>query len=146
MLLYIDIQVSIALSVQVDNIPKICDSIILYEAMHKRKVFLDAFAEGLEVFKIRSAINLYPEMFKTLFVASDTCTPDDVIATLNMPYTMSPEHQRIAGYLKDCIKQLDETGNPTVIIIITIIVIHYSFLSQVHGSVYDGFTVAMTGF
>ncbi len=78
--------------------------------MHKRKVFIDAFAEGLEVFKIRSAINLYPEMFKALFVASDTCTPDNVIATLSMPCTMSPEDQRIAGYLKDCIKQLDESG------------------------------------
>lgn len=47
----------------------ITESIILYEALHKRKVFLDAFGEGMEVLGVLSLIQLFPEMMKPAFTA-----------------------------------------------------------------------------
>lgn len=87
----------------------ICDAIIIYDVLHKRKIFLDAFAEGLEVFYLRTGIQAFPDLFQELFVAADTCSPDDVLGILKFQCDDS-ESSKIAGYLKSSIKKLDESG------------------------------------
>ncbi len=93
-----------------DNIPTICDSIIIYEALQMRQIFLDAFSDGLEVFKLKSAINVFPELFKDLFVASDKFSPDEVLGVLRFPLLMSDEEVVIADYLRNCILKFTEKG------------------------------------
>ena len=94
------------------NIPGICDAIITHDVLHKRKVLLDCFAEGLEVFSARSAIQAFPDLLEELFVASESCSPQDVLAILHFEegFEQDPDKLRVAGYLKACIERLDEAG------------------------------------
>ena len=48
----------------------------LYDVL-QWKVFLDAFAGGLEVFHLKTAMNTFPELLRELFIASDECSPSD---------------------------------------------------------------------
>ena len=75
-------------------------------------MFLDAFSEGLEVFYLKSAIEAFPDLFEQLFVASDTCSPNDVLSILQFrdDLAANPEQLRVAGFLKSVIRKLDETG------------------------------------
>lgn len=93
-----------------ENIAVICDTIIIYDVLHKRKVFLDAFSEGLEVFHLKTAINTFPELFRELFVASDACSPNDVLAILQFDEDLGPQEQRVMNYFKKAIQKLNETG------------------------------------
>ena len=108
-----------------ENIAVICDTIIIYDVLHKRKVFLDAFSEGLEVFHLKTAINTFPELFRELFVASDACSPDDVLAILHFDEDLGPQEQRVLNYFKKAIRKLNETGTYSPPLLI--------FLSQ-HGT------------
>ncbi len=86
---------------------------ILYEAMQKRKVFLDALTDGLEMFKLKTAINMFPDLLKCLFVASDTCLRSShVIGMLEFPRTMDGDEERVAEYLKNCLNNFGEKGSP----------------------------------
>lgn len=78
--------------------------------MHKRKLYLDAFAEGLETFQLRTAITTFPELFKELFVASDVCSPTDVLAIFHFDENLGPEEERLRTYFHDAMMQLTETG------------------------------------
>jgi len=66
-------------------------AIIIYDVFHKRKVFLDAFAEGLGIFHLKTAINAFPELFKELFIVSDTCSSSDVLVILHFDDICGPE-------------------------------------------------------
>ncbi len=92
------------------NIPRICDAIILYEGLQKRKVYLDAFSDGLEVFRMRTAIHLFPHLFKDLFIPSDTCSSDDVLAVLKFRTDLTTEEQRVTEYLLKFIRHIEEKG------------------------------------
>ena len=92
---------NVILRSQVENIAGICDSIIIHDVLHKQKVYLDAFAEGLEVFHLKTAINTFPKLFKELFVASDACTPSDVIAILHFDEDLGPEKKRVERYMEE---------------------------------------------
>jgi len=92
------------------NIAKICDAIILYQALLKRKVYLDAFSDGLEVYRLRTAINLFPKRFKDLFVSSDSCSPGDVLAVLKFPSEMNSDEERVANYLRKYVRRLQQEG------------------------------------
>ncbi len=73
--------------------------------------FLDAFAEGLEFFRLRTAINTFPELSQELFVPSDACTPSDVHAILHFDEDFGTRRAvSIANYMKNAIQQLNETG------------------------------------
>ena len=95
---------------KVKNRHAICESIVIYDALHKRKVYLDCFAEGLEAFKVRSAICIFPELFEQLFVAAEECSIADVLSAMQFPEKINPEEEKVAGYLKFAIEQLDERG------------------------------------
>ena len=79
---------------QVENIPGICESII-HNVLHKRKLYLDAFTEGLAVFQLRTAIATFPELFKELLVATDVCSSSDVLDILHFHTNLGPEEQRL---------------------------------------------------
>ena len=38
------------------NTPAICESIMLFDALHKHKVCIDAILEGLEMFKLKKPL------------------------------------------------------------------------------------------
>jgi len=59
------------------------DCILLYDALQKRRIYLDAFASGLEVFELKTIIVHFPEIFKPAFVFSGKITPSDVINMLH---------------------------------------------------------------
>ena len=48
---------------QVSNIPAIGETIVLHEALHKRKPFLDSFGDGLDVLGVRDMIYHFPDVF-----------------------------------------------------------------------------------
>ena len=95
---------------KVKNQHAICKSIVVYDALHKRKVYLDCFAEGLEVFRIHSAICIFPEMFEELFVAAEECSTSNVLSAMKYPVELKPEEERVGRYLRLTIEQLDERG------------------------------------
>ena len=88
---------------------RICQEMIVYNVLHKRKVFLDAFVEGLELFHIGSAIRAFPSLFEELFVASGSCCPADVLSILNFKDSKKSD-SRVARLLKSTILKFDESG------------------------------------
>lgn len=92
-----------------EHIAGICDAIIVYDVLHKRK---DCFGEGLEVFSLRTAINAFPDLLEQLFVSSDSCSSEDVLSILKFGenFEGDAEKSRVAGYFKNCIRKLGESG------------------------------------
>ena len=58
----------LAYSFQVSNIPAIIETIVLHEALHKRKPFLDSFGDGLQVLGVRDLICHFPDIFIKVFI------------------------------------------------------------------------------
>lgn len=64
----------------------------VYDALHKRKLFLDSFGEGLEVFGILNFLQKFPAEMKTAFVSKGTLIPEDVLKMLKpRPITTADE-------------------------------------------------------
>ena len=59
------------------------DCILLYDALHKRRIYLDAFATGLEVFGLKTILAHFPKIFKPAFVFSGKITSSEVINMLH---------------------------------------------------------------
>lgn len=99
-----------------DNVAGICDAIIVHDVLHKRKVFLDCFGEGLEVFSLRTAINAFPDLLEGLFVSSDSCSPEDVLAIVKFSenFESDVEKSRVAGYFKNSVRKLEESGESEI--------------------------------
>lgn len=57
---------------------RIVENAMVYDALHKRKIFLDAFVKGLEALGILQFIQ-FPEVMKPAFVSSGTVSPKDVL-------------------------------------------------------------------
>ena len=68
---------------QVSKIPAIIETIVLHEALHKLKPFLDSFGDGLQVLGVKDMICHFPEVFKSAFVFSGEVTPLDVLRILH---------------------------------------------------------------
>ena len=79
----------------------------MYEVLHKRKVFRDSFLEGLEVFDVKTGIFAFPDLFQELFVASSTCTSEDVIEILKVH---GDGEVRVKEFLLNAIRKLNEMG------------------------------------
>ena len=64
------------------------------------------------MFSIRAAIQAFPDLLEELFVASEACSPEDVLAILHFEegFQEDPDMVRVAGYLKACVGRLEENG------------------------------------
>lgn len=80
---------------------------MVFDALHKRKAFIDALGEGLEVFGVLSFIKKFPEEMKPILVCDHHLTPDSVIAILKTETgkNMTKDKSRVYSYLVDFIKQ-----------------------------------------
>ena len=83
---------------------------MVYDALHKRKLFLDAFGEGLEVFGIWSLIGSFPELMKPIFVPGGSVQPSDVLSILQTDRSMSADEERVWGFLTSFIRHSSEDG------------------------------------
>lgn len=81
---------------------------VIYDILHKRKVFLDAFLEGLEVFHLKAAVCAFPALFEGLFVASPRCSAQEVLDILQYDENLDTDGERVVGYLENTISELDE--------------------------------------
>jgi len=98
---------------QVSNIPAIVESIILHEALHKRKPFLDSLADGLQVLGVRDMICHFPDVFYKTFVFSGEVTPSEVLAILKpLPdeKEMNKNAKRVWKYVMEYIEDADSHG------------------------------------
>ena len=98
--------------IQIKNIPAICESIILFDVLHKRKVCIDAIAEGLERFRIKAAISLFPEIFKNLFTKQECAhLSHEIINCLNFGSCgLRDKESVIEELIKKAIERMNNSG------------------------------------
>ena len=92
-----------------ENREALCESIIRYDFLQKRKVYLDSIAEGLDEFGVLSAMKCFPELFSDLFVPSPMVAKD-VLEIMEFPDRMAEEERVVAGFVEDCVDQLSQCG------------------------------------
>ena len=97
---------------------------MLYDVLHKRKVCVDAILEGLEVFKLKSAIATFPENLKHLFVMKGI-TPDDIIGCLHFSTCLEDKERNIEELIKKTIKNMSNSG--TILLIAAILLGYNAF-------------------
>ena len=89
------------------------ECILLYDALHKRRIYLDAFASGLEVFGLKTIISHFPEVFKAAFVCSGRVTSSNVIKMLQPnpnAANMNENVKRVWEYLMTFLNGATEKG------------------------------------
>ena len=99
---------------QISKIPAIIETIVLHEALHKRKPFLDSFSDGLQVLGVKDMICHFPEVFKPAFVFSGGVTPLDVLKILHprpRENEMNESTKRVWKYVTTFIEAADSDGN-----------------------------------
>lgn len=81
---------------------------MLYDALHKKKMYLDSFGEGLEEFGVLSLIKAFPEKFESSFTVPESIQPSDVVAVLKRPRDLHDpdvfKYMRVSAQV--CCKQL----------------------------------------
>ena len=93
---------------QVDCIQAILEAIMVFDALHKRKLFLDSFGEGLEVFGVLSFIQKFPAEMKSAFVSKGILSPEDVLKILTPKAAvdnMSDKETRVYHFFKNYVNQ-----------------------------------------
>lgn len=98
---------------QVSKLPAIIETIVLHEALHKRKPFLDSFSDGLQVLGIKDMICHFPEVFKPAFVFSGVVTPLDVLGILHprpSENEMNESTKRVWKYVTTFVEAADSDG------------------------------------
>ena len=93
---------------------KYCRSYITYDALQKRKPFLDQLMEGLEEFLLGTATRLFPHLFQPLFVSVKKYEPEDVIQILCPNETLRDCQQVVYQYLKEFLRECDHNRKLTV--------------------------------
>ena len=88
----------------------ISEAIYTYDALQKRKPFLDQMMEGLEEFQVATAMRLFPDVFEPLFVSRGAYEPQDVINILRSKITMTHDEEVVYNFLKRFISECTPTG------------------------------------
>lgn len=84
-------------------------TILIYSALYKRKVYLDSIAEGLERYKIHSLMKIFPEMFKPSFT-SKIFSSQDIINSIVPIGDMDSDTERLTTSLFEFITDLTISG------------------------------------
>ena len=97
---------------QMGNRGALCGSIVRYNVLQKRKVYLDSIAQGLEDFGIFSAMKFFPDIFIDMFVPSQSgdMVASDVIGMMRIAKKMSKEEEEVWELLKKCVGELNKYG------------------------------------
>ena len=53
-------------------------TILIYDGLYKKKVYLDALAEGLDMYRVHTLMKIFPHLFKPVFTSKEL-TAGDVI-------------------------------------------------------------------
>lgn len=85
------------------------ENIITYNALQKRKVYLDSIARGLDEFRVLDVIKHFPDLLSDLFVPSTAIVANDLIEMMKFP-KMSTKELLVASLLEDCVKKLSQCG------------------------------------
>jgi len=91
----------------------IVESIVLHEALHKRKPFLDSLADGLQVSGVWDIICHFPDVFYKAFVFSGKVTPSEVLAILKPSpdeKEMNENAKRVWKYVMEYVTRSDKKG------------------------------------
>ena len=118
---------------QVSKIPAIIETIVLHEALHKLKPFLDSFGDGLQVLGVKDMICHFPEVFKSAFVFSGEVTPLDVLRILHPrpnENEINEGTKHIWKYVTTFIEAADSDGN---IELVYKMLFYYLFSYRVEG-------------
>ena len=120
---------------QICNKKAIVECIVLYDVLHKRRIFLDAIGNGLEVLGMCTLISHFPEVFKAAFVSSGRLGSNDVRELLKPVTTnIDIDQIRVWGYLLMFIDQASESGMSGKAIIIVIILV-----TLLHNNYYENY-------
>ena len=90
--------------------PRICDSILIYEVLQRRKVLFDDFDAGLREFKVAEALHAFPDLFEPLFIASPPRSPEEVWRLMHFDPHLQGDRARVTGYLRRFIFSLSGPG------------------------------------
>ena len=83
---------------------RVIQSLIVHDAIGKPKILLDQLREGLATLGFRFRMQLYPEVFKELFVAGEKeIQGSDVKEMLLFPLEMSDVEKNIMEYMNEFI-------------------------------------------
>ena len=82
------------------------ENAIVYDALHKRKIFLDAFGKGLEALGVLKFLQKFPEVMKPAFVSSGTVSTKDVLEIMKPQYSStSVEERKVYEFLLEFVGQ-----------------------------------------
>lgn len=71
------------LSIQIANRNTISDHLTYWEAIIARRTALDQLKDGLRNYKLLTAVQLFPEAFRSFFVFQGTLTADTVLSCIS---------------------------------------------------------------
>lgn len=79
---------------------RVIRNLIVHDAIAKPRMVLDQLREGLKTLGFGRRMELYPELFKELFVAGDReVTADDIKNQLQFPSDLNQNDENIKEYL-----------------------------------------------
>ena len=93
-----------------ENKGALCDNIIRYNALQKRKVYLDSIAQGLDEIGIFVPMKYFPDLFSCMFIPSTEVVASDILNIMKYPKGMNDKEKMVAGFIKECVKQLSQCG------------------------------------
>ena len=82
---------------------KVIQTLIVHDAIGKRKIVLDQLREGLQTLGFGDRLRVLPDLFKELFVAGEEITADKVKECLTFPTELSDEESTIKVCLEEYI-------------------------------------------
>lgn len=86
---------------------RVIQSLIVHDAIGKPKILLDQLREGLQTLGFGSRMQVYPELFKELFVAGEKeMKGSDIKEILMFPSEMSDAEKTIMEHMTEFIVQL----------------------------------------
>ena len=89
---------------QNDNKMRVIQSLIVHDAIGKPKILLDQLREGLQTLGFGSRMQVYPELFKELFVAGEKeMKGSDIKEILMFPSEMSDAEKTIMEHMTEFI-------------------------------------------
>lgn len=88
----------------------ISEALYRWDAIQKRKPFLDQLMEGLEEFQLATAIRLFPDVFQSLFLSDDQYESQAVIDILHPKMPMTDGEEAVYAFLKKFIAECSHSG------------------------------------